>query len=118
MNSINISSDLLLKIKHNIKNKHCSLNTKDFNKIKINDKILLKSKFSDLLVKVKNIEKYNTFVEMASIHGIENIISETKDINDSLKKYYDYYLLDKKFKYGGIMLTFEPVSSISLTCFK
>ena len=27
MNSINISSDLLLKIKHNIKNKHCSLNT-------------------------------------------------------------------------------------------
>ena len=26
---------------------------------------------------------------MASIHGIENIISETKDINDSLKKYYD-----------------------------
>ena len=32
---------------------------------------------------------------MASIHGIENIISETKDINDSLKKYYDYYLLIK-----------------------
>ena len=45
MNSINISSDLLLKIKHNIKNKHCSLNTKDFNKIKINDKILLNQNF-------------------------------------------------------------------------
>ena len=118
MNSLNISSDLLLKIKHNINNKHCSLNTKDFNKIKINDRILLKSKFSDLLVKVKNTEKYDTFVEMASIHGIENIISETKDLNDSIKKYYDYYLLDKKFKYGGIMLTFEPISSISLTCFK
>ena len=118
MKTINISSDTLLKIKHNIKNKHGSLNTNEFKKIKINEKILLQSNFSDLLVKIINIEKFDTFVEMATTYGIDNIIINSNNTNDSLQKYYDYYLIDKKKKYGGIMFTFEPISSISLTCFK
>ena len=41
MKTINISYDTLLKIKHNIKNKHGSLNTNEFKKIKINEKIFI-----------------------------------------------------------------------------
>ena len=120
MISINTSLDTLMKIKHGIKKTHGNLNKGIISQIKINDKILLKSKNNmfDVLVKIINIKKYNTFVEMASLYGIENVIMDTENINDSLKKYYELYLQDKNNNYGGVMLTFQPISSISLTSFK
>jgi ASC-1-like (ASCH) protein len=42
----------------------------------------------------------------------------TENINESLKKYYELYKQDINNNYGGIMLTFQPISSISLTSFK
>lgn len=120
MKSIYTSIDTLTKIKHGIKKKHGNLNQGIFSKIKVNEKILLKTKKNnfDVLVKIIDIKKYDSFVEMASLHGIENIIMDTENINDSLKKYYDLYKIDKNNNYGGIMLTFQPISSISLTSFK
>ena len=120
MKSIYTSIDTLTKIKHGIKKKHGNLNQGIFSQIKVNEKILLKTKKNnfDVLVKIIDIKKYDSFVEMASLHGIENIIMDTENINDSLKKYYDLYKIDKTNNYGGIMLTFQPISSISLTSFK
>ena len=118
MKTIKISNETLLKIKHGIKSRHGCLNNNEFNKIKLNDKILLKSEFSDLLVKINNIEKFDTYVKLACTYGIDNIIINSTNTNDSLQKYLKNYLDDKKNKYGGIMFTFEPISSISLTNFK
>ncbi len=120
MKSIYTSLDTLTKIKHGIKKTHGHLNKGIITQIKINEKVLIKSKNKgfDVLVKIIDIKKYDTFVEMASLYGIENIIMDTENINDSLKKYYELYIQDKNNNYGGIMLTFQPISSISLTSFK
>ena len=119
MNYINTSLETLIKIKLGIKKEHGYLNQGIFSKIKINDKILLKNNKNnfDVLVKIIGIKRYDTFVEMASLYGIENIIMDAENINEFLKKYYDLYKKDIKNNCGGIMLTFQPISSISLSPF-